>query len=240
MSGGGGNSQPSVTTQTTTSEPWEAQKAPLERGFQRAEDLYQSDVPQYFPDSTVTPFSPESQMAMGAGAQRAIAGNPLLAQGQQQQSNTIGGQYTDPTSNPFYKNLIDSSVAAVRPGIDSMFNMGNRAGSPGHAEALGRGFGNAFGPQLFQDYGRERGLQQQAAQNAPAMAQADYYDIDKLGQIGAQREGKSGNVLQDLINRFNFGQTVDQNKLAQFMQTVGGAQYGVTTNQQSTQPTYGK
>lgn len=243
MTGGGGSStQPTTSTQTTTSEPWEAQKPFLEQGFERAEDLYQSEVPQYFPDSTVTPFSPETETALGAGTQRALAGNPLIPTGQQQQLDTIGGKYTDPQSNPFYKDMVAGTVAQVRPGIDSMFARGGRAGSGAHAERLGQGIGNALGPQMFADFGRERGLQQNAAQMAPAMAQADYYDIDRLGQIGAQREGKSAENLQDLIGRFNFDQTREQGKLTQYMQSVGGNQYGGTTTQRASaqQPSYGK
>ncbi len=236
----GQSSAPSTSTQTTTSEPWEEQKPYLEEGFQRAEDLYQSSDPQFYPEITVTPFSPETQTALGATAQRALQGNPLQAAGQQQQMNTIQGKYTNPESNPFYKNMVQGTMAQVRPGIDSMFAKGGRAGSGAHAERLGTGLGNALGPQMFADYGRERGLQQSAAQTAPALAQADYYDIDRLGQVGAQREGKSTDNLQDLINRFNFGQNREATKVNQYNQQVGGSYGGTTTEQANAQqPSYG-
>ncbi len=238
--GGGGSSEPTTQTSTTKQEPWAQQQPYIEKGFERSEDLYQTGGPDYFPDSTVTPVSAQRESALQAGEQRAMSGNPLLPAAQQQQFNTIQGQYTDPASNPFYKDLVDSTTAAVRPGIDSMFARGGRAGSGAHAERLGQGIGSAMGPQLFADYGRERALQQDAAQTAPSLAQQDYFDIDQLGQIGQAREQKSTENLQDTINRYNFGQNQEAANLNQYLQQIGGS-YGGTTTQEATtqQPSYG-
>jgi len=58
--------------------------------------------------------------------------------------------------------------------------------------------------------------QQQAAKLAPEMANLDYADIQKLLNVGGSYEKQSGNVLQDAMNRYNFGENLPQMKLSQF------------------------
>jgi hypothetical protein len=57
---------------------------------------------------------------------------------------------------------------------------------------------------------------------APAMAQADYQDIQNLLAAGQAREGYTGQQLQSDIARFNFGQQQPQQNLATFLSSVYG------------------
>jgi hypothetical protein len=68
-----------------------------------------------------------------------------------------------------------------------------------------------------------------AAQSAPALAQADYFDINQLGQAGNIVEGYQQSALEDSINRFNFEQNLPQNKLNQFMGLMTSAPQGSST-----------
>jgi hypothetical protein len=56
----------------------------------------------------------------------------------------------------------------------------------------------------------------QAVANAPAYAQADYQDIQKLLTAGQGQEQYQQKALQDAINRYNYEQTLPQQKLQQF------------------------
>ena len=98
--GFGGGSQPStIQTQTTSSEPWADQQPHLKNIFSGAETAFNSDAPQYFPDSTVVDFSPQTQGALQGVEARAVAGSPLQQQAMQQAQNTVQGDYLN--SNPF-------------------------------------------------------------------------------------------------------------------------------------------
>ena len=229
-SSGGGGTQ---TTQTSTA-PWEAQQPSLKMGFQGAQELLGTPR-EFFPGSTVVPFAPESTAAMGAQATRAMQGSPLLGQAQGYTSDVLGGQYLDPAGNPFLAGVSDSVLSAIRPGVDSMFAGGGRAGSPAHAEALGRGVSRGMAPYLFGEYGRERGAMEGAAARAPGLAQEDYGDISKLAQVGAMREGKAGEELQDMLSRWDFAQNEPTNRLATFSNLVSGNYGGTGMSTQTAQ-----
>jgi hypothetical protein len=57
------------------------------------------------------------------------------------------------------------------------------------------------------------------------------------GQVGEQQQRMEQTQLQDDVNRWNFGQNIDQNKLRQFMSNISG-NYGGTRDTNSTQPVY--
>lgn len=61
--------------QTTKTEPWSGQAPYLTDAYQQAQALYRSGGPQYFPNATYTQFSPQSQMAMQLGENRALYGS---------------------------------------------------------------------------------------------------------------------------------------------------------------------
>ena len=270
MTGGGGGG---TTTSTSTSSPWAGQQPFLTSGFQRAEDLFQSDQPGYFPYSTVAPFAQETEQALQGQAQRATEGSPLLPAAQAQQLQGIQGGYlpqeggVNPAydlfgstargemlnANPYRGEMFDALSGRVSQAVSSQFGRAGRQGSGGHAEATARALGD-LGAQIdFADYGRERGLQQQAQQAiqgafgqergaqqassmfAPQLAQQDYADIGRLADVGGVRQGQGQAQLSDLVNRWNFAQNQPQNQLNAFMGNVGGG-YGGTTS--STVPYY--
>lgn len=224
--GGGGSSQ----EQTTVSEPWEEQKPYLITGFEGAEADVLNRPLEYFPGSTVTPFSQETQTGLDAQTGRARHGSPLLAGAQDYTGDVLGGQFTDPATNPFLSNVQDMVMSQVQPDVDARFAASGRTGmSPRAQEALGRGVSRGMAPHLFGAYQQERGFQEAAADRAPGLAREDYYDIDRLMQSGAQREGKSEEELADQIARHNFEQSEPTNRLAQYMNLIQGNYGGTST-----------
>lgn len=65
-----------------------------------------------------------------------------------------------------------------------------------------------------------------AAQMAPSMAELDYRDAERLAKVGSAREAQAQAELQDQINRFNFDQNIDAEKLRNYMALVGGGTVG--------------
>ena len=225
---GGGQSGTQTTTQSSA--PWSGQQPYLQQGFQQAANLYGGQGPQYFPFSTVTPFSGQTEQALQMGENRAMAGSPNLQAGQAENLKTLGGDYLS-QGNPYMDQVMGRIRSTVQPGIESRFAGSGRIGSGAHAESLSRGMSDAIAPYAFNAYESERGRMGQAAAQAPGLGMADYGDIDRLGGIGARREGLGQEQLQDLISRFNYGQQQPYNQLQGFMGTIGG-NYG---QQQTTQ-----
>ena len=242
--GFGGGSQPStIQTQTTSSEPWADQQPHLKNIFSGAQAAFNSDAPQYFPDSTVVDFSPQTQGALQGVEARAVAGSPLQQQAMQQAQNTVQGDYLN--SNPFLQGAIQNATDPIveqwnneiAPGIDSSFAGSGRMGSGLYAQnrnqaenTLGRSLTDMSSKMAYANYNSERDRQNSMIGQDPALAQTDYNDLSKLMAVGGAREGQSQAQLSDQINRFNFEQNRPWEQLAKYSGMVGGG-FGSTTTE---------
>jgi hypothetical protein len=252
MSGGGGSKTES------TSEPWAGVQPYLSQGYQAA----QQDVldKPFFPGQTYPGFSPESEAALGGTAQRALQGSPLIdmaqgrnygmmgAPGTEALTNTAMGAYTN-RDNPYMDRVAESVRARVLPGVQSSFGMAGRTGdSPLAQGIMAREMTNALAPYQFGQYGQERGFQEQAAGQlasnqiagmgmAPELAGVDFSDLARLGQVGAARENKSAQQIQEDMARYESPVT----RLQQYMQTLSGSAplIGQTSTQQGPNPIFG-
>ena len=226
--GGGGTPSPPERTETrSVTEPWEQQIPYLTAGFEQARANVLDRPLEYFPGSTVVPFAGQTEQALQQQEQRALAGNPLLGQAQQQLGSTLAGDYL---ANPAYDQLTRSVTAQVLPGVDTGFALGNRFGSPLHAQAVAQGISRELAPFAFQDFRAGRAEQLGAAAQTPALAAQDYYDIAQLRGVGAEREQQAARELQDRVSRFQFQQTEPYGRLAAYMGLIGGG-YGGQTQQ---------
>jgi hypothetical protein len=81
----------------------------------------------------------------------------------------------------------------------------------------------------------DNAAQMQAAGMAPQLAAADYADMNAKMGVGNMQYGQDQANMQDDVNRWNFYQNRDMNKLAQYMGMVNGG-YGATNT--TSQPVY--
>mgnify|MGYP003137626370 FL=1 len=200
--GGGGGQQ--VNTQVT--EPPAYAKPFLEFGLSEAKDLYRSDMPQYFPESTTVGFSPESELSLQMQRDRALDPNSLTAQAQGVLQQNLTG--TNPLLNAAFKPVIDT--------VQSQFARAGRYGSGANQQALA----SALAPAALR-------AQQTAMTQVPSLQNLD---LQQLAQVGAAREAQGAAELQDSVNRFNFEQTRDQQKLRDFLASVRGGTLGSQTS----------
>ena len=179
--GGGGGGSQSVNTQV---EPPAYAKPFLEFGLSEAKNLYNSGNPNYFPESTVVGFSPETEMALEGMRNEALDPNSLTSQSQGiVQQNLMG---TNPLLSAAFKPAIDQ--------VTSQFAKSGRYGSGANQQALA----SALAPMAYK-------AQQDASAQAP---QAALMDERLLTSVGIEaKEGLAQANLQDNINRFNFEQT---------------------------------
>lgn len=233
--GGGGT----TTTQTIQdNSPWSAQQEPLKFGFEQARNIYDSSSPNYFQGNTVAGMNQNQQTALDLTKNRAINGNPLTAASQGEAQKTLSGAYLTP-GNPYMANLTQAIDAQVRPSVDSRFSGSGRFGSAGHEGAYTSAMANAIAPQMFNSYEAERGRMGQTMAQAPGLAQADYFDAAQLGNVGLQQQQQSQADINAAIEKHNFEQNSQQNKLADYMGLIGGG-YGGSNNTVQTGPSPGK
>ena len=200
--GGGGGGSQSVNTQV---EPPSYAKPFLEFGLSEAKNLYNDGNPNYYPESTVVGFAPETEMALEGIRNEALDPNSLTAQTQGiVQQNLMG---TNPLLSAAFKPAIDQ--------VTSQFAKSGRYGSGANQQALA----SALAPISYQ-------AQQDAVAQAP---QAALMDEKLLTGVGEAREGLAQAELQDNINRFNFEQNQPMQDLKDYMALVGGGTVGSNT-----------
>jgi hypothetical protein len=235
-----GDDEPSgYQTASTNEAPWEPQQEYLKTGFARAQSDVLDKPQQFYPNSTVVPFSGQTEQGLQMQEARALAGSPVTGAAQTQMQDTLQGSYLD-AGNPYFQQAVaaatrpmtESFQQDILPGIASSFSGSGRYGSGAQANMtnraaseLSRNIGDVSGSMAAAMYNQERNRQMLAGQLAPGLAQMDYADIGQLKQAGQEREGMAGAELQDQISRFNQEQQAPKDALANYMALIKGG-YG--------------
>jgi len=207
--------------QTTDTTPWAPAQPYIKTGYEAAEQNILNRPTSFFPGSTVVPFSPESQAALGGTANRAYWGSPVLGAAQDYTTDLL----TNPGSSPVY----DAVRSDVRPGVDAAFGRAGRQGtSPLADEAYGRGISRALAPYM-----------ESAAGRAPGLAREDYYDLERLAGVGAAREAKQGQHLGEQMARWDFAQQEPAQRTQAYISALSGVPMGQTsTSSRNVNPIY--
>jgi hypothetical protein len=236
-----GSKQTGQSQTVVNKDPWGPQQDFLKQGFERAETDLLNNPSQYYPNSTVVPFSNQTENALQRQEDRATMGSPLVQAAQGEAQKTIQGDYLN--SNPYLQQamqaaarpMVENFQDTIMPSIQGGFSGRGRYGSGLQAyqqqkagSNLMRELGDMGARMSYADYGAERGRQQNALTQAAPLAAQDYLDIAQEAQAGALREGQAGAELQDQINRFNFEQNAPKNALQQYMSIIGGGSFGGT------------
>jgi hypothetical protein len=231
--GGGGSSSGSQTTTTVQkADPWSGQQPYLSDVFSQAQNqYYDKSTPSYYPNSTVVPFSPQTQQALDLQQNRALNGSPVETAANQQLTDTLNGNYLYGGSG--FNAAYNAAANQIIPQVNSMFNNSGRTNSGLAQTAMTQALSDAFAGQ----YGNERENQMRAEAFAPTAINQDYTDISKLADVGSQNEELSSENLQDAINRYNFAQNLPAAKLQEYNSLIQGT-YGGTTNGEATSPLY--
>ena len=225
MGGSSGNNGTSTTTTTQNSDPWSEQIPFLKYGMGEAARLYQQSGPQYYPGSTVAPFSAEQNQAFGMGTQRALGGNQTMKQAEGFTRDMMGGKYLN--SDPYQDQVFQNIQSKVMPAVNSNFMGSGRYGSGLHADTMTRGLTEAYAPYASQQYQQGLDRMGQAASMAPTFAANDYTDLAALESIGQQKQQLGQNELNDAVARWDYYNQLPYNKLGQFLNNIGG-NYGGT------------
>jgi hypothetical protein len=228
-SGGGGGS----TNTVSKADPWAGQQPYLQNVFGRAEDLYQNNPLQYFQGQTYAGLSPETETSLQMQTDRALNGSQLNNAAQANLTDTLNGKYLDVNQNPYLMPAADSIMAKVLPQINSQFAGAGRGNSGLAARAAGEGATNAIGGLALQNYNNERTNQQRSALLSPQLAQQDYADAARLGEVGSVREDLAQQGINDQMQRFQFENMAPWQQLGLYNQLIQGNYGGQTTEAQT-------
>lgn len=221
----------------------------LERGLQRAEQLFFGAQPSLYPGQMYVTPSEQTLAALQQQETLARQPSPVLQQAEQaylaslgQMGQTAAGGFLQ--GSPYRDQLIAAATRPltqqfgeqVLPGIASQFSRAGRYGSGAMERALGsatesygRALGDVSSAIAGQDYARERQLQQQAqlsqaalAQAAPGFFQAGFLPSQALAQVGASREAIAQQPLQEQIQRYQYSQQLPYQQLQTYLSSVYG------------------
>lgn len=218
-----------TATQTSSAEPPEWQTPYLKYGLGEAARLYQQNGPEFFPNSTVSPFSAEQEQAFGLGTQRALNGNATMQGAEGYAQDQLSGKYLN--SDPYSDQVFQNIQSKVMPAVNSQFMNSGRSGSNLHGDTLTRALTESYAPYASQQYQQGLDRMGQAAGMAPMFAANDYQDLAALEAIGMQKQGLAQQEINDAQKRWSYYQDLPYNKLGQFLNNIGGNYGGTTVSQ---------
>lgn len=227
------------STQSVNVGPWGPQAERVQRQLTAADQwLDAANTRTYYPGATVAGFDTAQAAALQAMEARAAAGSPLTAAAQAQQQATIDGAYLH-GGNPYDSALAQSLRGSVLPAVDARFGSSGRFGSPAHAGAVATAMTDAMAPYAYRSYETERAAQQAAAQNAPALARADYDDLQQLYVAGSQRQAQAQRELDSDVTRYDWIRDQPLRELQAYRDLIAGnyGQTGTTTTSQKSELT---
>lgn len=231
-----------TTTNTTQIDP--TIQPYLKYGLEEAQRLYQGGGPQYYTGQNYVGPSQATQTGLQALEARARAGSPLTGAAQNQLYGTIQGDYLG--GNPFFSGAFqpaaEAATSAFNSAIGNITSQASKAGRYGSgamtnlqdqaANTLAKSLTGTAGQLAYQNYADERQRQQAATFGAPAMADADYADINRMLAAGQFGEGYQNTALQADMDRYNFGQNLPQSQLNNYLTQAYGFPAGRTQTSQ--------
>ena len=232
---GGGDSKGGTGDSQTT--PWEPVQPYLLDAYKQAKALYETGGPDYYPNATYAPFSPQQQMAMQLGQNRALMGSAY----DQPAGNVATNAMTSysPYTLAATKNLWDGyrgmdqlnattqgAYLNSNPYLDSMFNAATRSVNTQYQNNVLPGVNATFGS------GGRTGSN--AHQTALDMANQNYGNTisDMAANIyGQNYANERTNQLNSAMNMGNLGIGMSGAMAGlgaqNFAQQMGGANLGM-------------
>lgn len=231
-----------TSTQTTQIDP--TIQPYLTYGLTEAQRLYQAGGPQYYQGQTYISPSQATQTGIQALQQRAGAGSPLTSAAQNQAYGTIQGDYL--SGNPFFQGAFQpaaqAATTAFNTAINDVTSNASKAGRYGSgamqnlqgaaAGQLAQKLTGTAGQLAYQNYADERARQQQATFSAPALAEADYADINKMLAAGQLGEGYQQQALNADMAKYGYQQQLPQTQLTNYLSNIGLIPKAQTTTTQ--------
>lgn len=216
MSGG---SQSTNTVQNA--DPWSGAQPYLKDVMSQAQGLFRQGS-QYAPFSTVTPYSPVTQQALGLTQQRALNGSPVSSAANSAVTDILGGSAFNGNpanstllniangstlnSNPYIDQNFNAAARGVADNVNAVFGGAGRGGSGTNQDFLGKNLSDLAANM----YGQNFTNQQQAQQQALSQLSQNYTTGQQQELQGAALSPSlAGQDYTDLQNLLSVGGAYD-------------------------------
>ena len=233
---------------TTTSEPWDAQKGYLKKGFAQASDVYGKGPADYYSGATLAGFTPSE-----TAAQKGIAGYVTGPRAAGQQAYAEGASTRglsgeidltkfNPMMNALGSQMKSQLEGKILPGIrQSMVEYqpgGSSRGDLVQSQAIAGANQQMLNKAAEMYGGAYQGAQDRAVQwgsQYPSIMNAPLATYGALGEVGAgQREMQQEAINRDMA-KYQYQTSAPQQQLANYMSMISG-DYGGTTTQTTPGP----
>jgi len=236
------------TSTTTRTEPWEAQKEYLTRGFGAQEALSFDPAgnlrtAQYYGGPTLAGFDPAQQVAQRATLGYALGPRPQALQGASEAaqvrglSGAVNTQVLDPMVESYRRKMESDLLGKTLPGIRQSLVQFQPGGSTRGDLIQGQAISSAqeaLQNQVAQLYG---GAYQAAQARVPQFQQMTPQVLGQpmglygaVGNVGADRRALTQEAINRDMMRHSFEQNAQQAALANYMAGISG-DYGGTVTQ---------
>lgn len=209
-----GGGSPDNVTQTQTTNPPDYVVPYLQGAATASQEMYKGGPNQYYQGQTVTPFSGETEQALDMTTQRAQNGSPVNQAASGYTADVLGGKYLN--SNPHVDKMFNQAALATQNQLSSEFARSGRntdAAIAPRSDQLNNLATNIYGG----NYANERAMQNSTLGQANSIANQDYVDAQRLGQVGATREDLTSRNMADQVARHDYAQNAPGIALDQYI-----------------------
>lgn len=237
------------STNTVNTGPWSAQQPYLENAFADAQANYgTAQNNQYYTGQTVAPLNSAQNNALGSTIGTASTPNAGVAAAGQNLTDTLNGNYLNPSSNPY----LQGTYNAAAQGVTNQYQTATAPQTAGAMEAAGRYGSGAYQNQVQQNqlnlgtslnnlaqniygqnYTNERQNQIADTGQAAGVNSAQYINPTAALTAGNQQQQQQQNVDQSNLTAYQFNQQQPTTALNNYIGQIQGnyGTNGTTTTQ---------
>ena len=232
-------------SQTTRTEPWDAQKPYLKYGMGEAQRMYTMGVPDYYSGKSIAGFDPaqEAAQAYTLGYTKGTRPAEMQKAAETQGMQLMGGD-VDYSSGPFGRMataLGDQAktqlTSNVLPGIRQQMVQyqpgGSSRGDIVQANAIAAAnqqMTNKLAEMYGGAYTQAQGMRPGAVGMYPSLMAAPLGISGAMEDVGAARQDMTQRGLDEGVARYKYDATKGQQALTNYMAGISG-DYGSTTQQ---------
>ena len=230
--GGGGGNQQTTNELDPNVVPYVKDALSLQQG------LYNEGAPEYYGGQTYLNPNANQTNAMSQMSANANVNNPMLQNSTNLNNSMIQGDYLQ--NNPNFDAVMNTAGRKATDlynnamtNTNSQASMSGRYGSDAHSRMasnnssnLAQGLADTAGQYSYQNYANERGMQNQAMNNAGQISQNQNIGAQNLMNAGNSQAGFDQTALNADIARHDYGQNAQQQHLSNYTNAVWGAPGG--------------
>ena len=236
--GGGGRS--------TTSNELDPNIVPyVTDALSKQQGLYNEGAPEYYGGQTYLDANSQQMSAINQLTANANINSPMLQNSTNLNNEIIQGDYLQ--NNPNFDAVMKTAGASATnqynkamQGANSLASQSGRYGSDAHMRMasdnstnLATSLANTAGQYSYQNYANERGMQNNAMNNAGAISNNQNIGGNNLMNVGNAQAGFNQTALNADIARHDYGQNAQQQHLGNYTNAVWGAPGGSSSTTSS-------